>query len=232
MRKRNSFYEKNMDRACDEREIVFYFSALINAVNSIPDYLLDEANVHFRFGISEDSKIRKAFSRAVARSDSAEAKDFFEVWEALKEEFETNDVLKLRHLNIHRHSPDIISGKYFVLGSPDTGKDIVDQYNNYFRRNEGWSQGNVTDTSELLHFSTVGEVYDYDPYLKDTTVEMVKYLKSSGLCWGDISLCTTTLYLRGDTDVQDPICIICFRLINICSQFITFFHANYWIKPV
>jgi hypothetical protein len=62
------FFNKILASPNDEEELSYYFSALINAVNSIPDFILDEANDHFKLNISEDSKsIRNAFKNRLKK---------------------------------------------------------------------------------------------------------------------------------------------------------------------
>ena len=71
------FYNKMVNEVCGEPEIGYYFSAFLNAANSIPDYALEEANEHFHLSIPENSKsIRKKFESVVKGANIAELTAF------------------------------------------------------------------------------------------------------------------------------------------------------------
>jgi len=228
------FYNEMMKMSGDEKELKYYFSALINAVNSIPDYLLDEAIDHFDLDIPDNSRsIRRAFNCAIKQSKDDKLIKFYDEWCFVKEEFEENDVLKYRHINIHRRSLKLVNGRYMVFNSPDPEKDVVMNYNNFFRNNEGWANGSVISTSELIEIREIDEVYDYDPHFKDITAEITQVLRGGGKNPDGLSIVFTSNYLEGESTVFDPICIIGLKLVAISEQFINHFHRIYsWIESL
>lgn len=140
-------------------------------------------------------------------------------------------MLRYRHLNVHRRCPKLINGRYFVIGSPDPENEIIEYYSKLFRNNEGWANGRVINTSEILEIRELNDVYDCDPHFNEITAEIIQRLRERGENPDSLSIVFTSNYLEGESILYDPICIICLKLITISEQFVNYFQKKYsWIS--
>jgi len=170
--------------------VKFYFSAYLGAIQSIPDYILNEANLIFELGLPEnetwyDWNFEKK-AKVVSDKGSKNALRYYKWWKAITTSHDSSAVGKvfrnIRNMDMHKKKQKPI---FNVLVLP---KDSFDDEKSHKIIVEVTNDGDVTSLDDLL--LNVGKQHHLDAFNKirkekkrvfATDLKFKPYLQIEGL---------------------------------------------------